>query len=792
MKVLHTWLQEFARLPDDIGLVADTMSALGLAVEEVLEVGQAVDGVLVARVLALRPHPSADRIQLVDVDAGDGTSLQVCCGAFNMAVGDLVPLATIGTVMPGGMEIARRKLRGEWSNGMLCAPDELGLGDEHDGILILPADLEVGAPVFEALGVRPEVVYDLDLTRNRPDAWSHRGVARDVAAQLGLPFTDKHPVVEPSGPATGTPADILAPELCGRFTATVLTGVEVGPSPRWLASRLAQAGMRPISNVVDVSNYVMLELGQPNHPYDLQRLPGQAFRIRRAHEGESMVTLDDVERTFTGDDLLICDGTDAPIGIAGIMGGASSEIHDGTTEVALEMAWFQPLAVAATAARLGLRTEASARFERGVDPFVIDAALGRFVELLRETSPRVAVAPGAVDARGVLPEPITVGVRTARVNRLLGIDITDGDIKRLLEPMGFAVGDAVADGVQPVTIPSWRPDCAEEIDILEEVARQYGYERIAKTVPPSAHPGGLTPLQQDRRRLRHVMVGIGLSEAMPTPLVAPGAHARAGLEEDAIALANPMVTEESLLRSSLRPGLLQALAYNESHRNTGVGLFELGHVYRRPTGDQPLPDERELLTAVRAGADAWTAAGWWRELADALALDGVDVEAAERPGLHPTRTARLVAGGTEVGVLGEIDPAAAAAYGISERVAVLEVDLEHLLALDHGNPQYRRVSRYPSSDLDLAFTVPDELPAAEVARALRDATAQAVSRLELFDVYRGPAVAEGYRSLAYRLRLQATDRTLTDADVADVRAKAVAAAARVGAELRGASSSYTA
>ena len=311
-----------------------------------------------------------------------------------------------------------------------------------------------------------------------------------------------------------------------------------------------------------------------------------------------MTTLDDVARTFTTDDLLICDGEDSPIGIAGIMGGASSEIHDGTTTVALEMAWFEPGGVARTAARLGLRSEASARFERGVDPYVIDAAIGRFVELLRETSPSVQVAPGAVDARGILPEPAAPRLRTSRANELLGIELTDDDIARLLEPIGFDVTPTEGPGVQQVAIPSWRPDCVEEIDIIEEVARQYGYERIGKTVPTSAHPGSLTERQRDRRLLRQVMVGLGLAEAMPLPLLGPGDHARAGLAEDAIALTNPMAAEEGLLRTSLRPGLLQSLAYNESHRNAGVGLFELAHVFRRAPGGEPLPDEREMLTAV--------------------------------------------------------------------------------------------------------------------------------------------------------------------------------------------------
>ncbi len=450
------------------------------------------------------------------------------------------------------------------------------------------------------------------------------------------------------------------------------------------------------------------------------------------------------------------------------------------------MAWFEPEGIAATSGRLALRSEASARFERGVDPWVIDAAIGRFVELLRETSPGVTVAAGPVDARGVLPAPTAVRLRTNRANALLGTELTDGHIKELLDPIGFTVEASLAPGVQTVAVPSWRPDSAVEIDLIEEVARLYGYERIGRTVPVSSHPGALSPLQRDRRLLRQVMVGLGLAEAMPSPLLGSGDHERAGLAEDAIAISNPMVVEESLLRTSLRPGLLQALAYNESHRSLGVGLFELGHVVRGGAVTAPLPVELEHLCAVGAGRSALDAAAWWRELGVAFGVERVEVRAAERPGLHPSRTAVLVAPGeSELGVVGEIDPGVLHAHGISERVAVLEVDVLAFLALPHDTRQYRRVSRYPSSDLDLAFVVADAVPAADVTEVLRRAVGEVLARIELFDIYRGAGIREGSRSLAYRLRLQADDRTLTDADVAEVRQRAIEAAGALGAVLRG-------
>jgi phenylalanyl-tRNA synthetase beta chain len=780
MRVLLSWLNDLAPVGGDVDALAHDLSMLGMAVDGIEPVGAPVDGVIVARVLATRPHPDADKVHLVDVDTGNGEALQIVCGAFNMSAGDLVPLATLGTTMPNGMEIGRRKMRGEWSNGMLCSSRELGLGDDHAGILLLPADLPLGEPVFAALGVTTDAVFDLDVTRNRPDAWSHRGVARDLAARVGAPFVDPSPALVTGGPERVAPVTIEAPDLCGRFTSTVISGVQVGPSAPWMAERLSRAGMRPINNVVDVSNYVMLELGQPSHPYDLAKLPGGGFRVRRARAGETMVTLDDVTRELTTDDLLICDGLDQPVGIAGIMGGASSEIDDGTTEVALEMAWFAPVTIATTAARLGLRSEASARFERGVDPMVADRAIARFVELLRETSPAAAAAPGLVDARGDLPAPAVVRVRPDRVSALLGRPFTMADIAALIEPIGFAT-----DGDQ-VTVPSWRPDCTGEIDIVEEVARHYGYDRLGKTVPASAHPGRLSPLQHARRLIRQVLVGAGLDEAMPNPLIAPDDLTRAGLPGHGIALTNPLAAEESLLRPSLRPGLLRAVAYNASHRATGVALFEIGHVFLPPPAGQLLPDEREVIGAALAGREAPAAVALWTELAAALGVDGVALVADRSVGgLHATRTAHLVAAdGTVLGAVGEIEPGVLERYGIAERVAWLEVDLEPLVARAQPDRRYQRVSRYPSSDVDLAFVLAEVVPASTLTGALRAATGDLLAELRLFDVYRGPAVAADHRSLAYRLRLQAPDRTLTDADVAAVRERCIAAAEAVGASLR--------
>mgnify|MGYP001347691475 FL=1 len=767
MKVLLSWLQEFAPVDGDPADIGDQLSALGLAIESMSVVGEGLDGIVVARVLEVGPHPDADRIQLVQVDAGDGEALQICCGAFNMSVGDLVPLATLGTVMPDGMEIARRKMRGEWSNGMLCSPTEIAMGDDHDGILLLDGSLEVGRPLAEAMGLASDVLFDLDVNPNRPDAMSVAGVARDLAACQGVPFTLPSPNVAESGSdaAERLSVEILDPVLCGRFVARVLDGITIGSSPAWMANRLTSLGMRPINSVVDVSNYVMLELGQPSHTYDLDMVAGSAFRVRRALPGETLVTLDGVERTLTEADGVVADAADTAIGIAGVMGGASTEIHDGTSSVALEMAWWDPMSIATSARRLGLRSEASTRFEKGADPEVADLAMRRFAQLLGETG--ASLAPGTVDVRGDTPVRESIRVRTDRVNRILGTDLSRDRIAELLDSIEFATRPA--DDDIDVVVPSFRPDSATEIDVIEEVARIHGYGAIERTTPRSTITGSLTQRQLDRRTVRTAMIGMGLDEVMPIPFLAPGDLARAGLKVDGITVTNPLVAEESVMRASLRPGLLATLAYNASHRMSGLGIFEVGHVYRQPDQPQLLPDEREYLAVALAGRDATDAVGVWSALADALAARDYTLVADDPAGLHPTRTARIDVAGVVVGHVGEVDPGVLAAFDVPERVAWLEVDLETLLGLPHGEKPYGSVSRYPSSDIDLAFEVDDDVPAAEVEQRLRGAAGDLLVDLSLFDVFRGAPVGEGRRSLAFTLRFQADDRTLTDSEVSQVR-----------------------
>jgi len=820
MRVPVSWLKDFAPFDGDPDDLARTLSDLGLVVEGVERVGEGLEGVVVARVDQIAAIAGADRIRRVVVDAGAGPK-EIVCGATNFAVGDLVPLAPVGVTLPGGFTIARRTMKGVVSDGMLCSGRELGLTEDHAGLLVLD-DVEgarPGASVADVLGVVPDTVFDVTVEGNRPDAWCMAGVARDLAARLRLPYWGPTPPlpgpVPGSAPSAGRPTAELATlaveddDLCPRMTVRVLTGIDIGPSPAWLARRLVLAGMRPINRVVDASNYVMLELGQPTHPYDLDRLAGPGLVVRRARPGETVQTLDGVVRALgtpgrglgdTGEDCLICDADGTPVGIGGIMGGSSSEISSNTSRVLLEAAYFNPMAIARTSKRLGLRTEASARFERGCDPWGIDRAAERFCELVGGT-----VAAGVLEARGDVPGPVHLRLPVARVNAVLGTGLSGAEVSSLIEPIGFACQD---DGSElAVTVPTNRPDVRPPPhgveDVIEEVARTFGYSALPRRRPSWPEPGGLSDRQRARRLVRDVLCGLGASEAWTPTFVSDDDHARMGLSGPSVAVANPLVADEPRLRRSLLPGLCRAVAYNVDRRQDEVRLFEVGTVFAHP-GEVPgaagdLPVERELVSVVLAGRDddARLGVATWRVLADALGLAHravVLVADGTIPGLHPTRSARLVvrASGLVLGAVGEVDPelgcALVAGLPVGRRLGWLEADLGPLLdpaAVGRRSETARPVSRYPSADVDLALVVGDEVTADQVAAAIEDSGGELLESVHLFDVYRGPSVGAGRRSLAFRLRFCATDRTLTDQEVAACRERVLqGVSSATGAVLR--------
>ena len=781
MKVLLSILREMADIPSDPETVASALNHLGLAVESVDVVGTPVPGVVTARIVRTEKHPDAAKVTRCWVDAGDGSERHVWCGATNMGPGDIVPLATLGTTMPDGREILKRGILGIDSEGMLCSPVELGIAEEASGLLILPADTPLGISPFDALGIEHDVVFDLDLTRNRPDCWGHLGVARDLAAHFGVALRGPRVAPVETGPARPIPVSISAGDRCGMFSATAISGITVGPSPQWVVSRLQHLGMRSISNVVDASNLVMLECNQPNHAYDHAVV--SSFDIRLARAGEAHRTLDGIDRTLHEDDLLICNGsTGEAVGLAGIMGGLDSEVTESTTDLSLEIAWFEPDPIRFSVNRHNLRSEASVRFERGVDPNGVDLAVRRFVTILAETCPALVLHQGATRAESPsMPQPARVHVRTSRVLRSLGIEPTGERIKELIGPIGFDVSPT-SDGAD-VVAPTFRPDCVEEIDIVEEIARHHGYDALGKLVPKSAVHGRLSNMQQRRRTLRRVLTEMGLDEVMPMPFLAPGDLAAVGLpDHNVLTIANPLVAEEAVLRTSLRPGLLRTVSYNQSHRAPRIGVWEIGHVY--PASSGTLPDETEQLAILVAGGTAETALAQWNAVCDALSV-GAQLDQSRVPaGLHPTRSATLARGKKVIGVVGEVDPVVLDALGIEGRVSVLEIDLTVILNEEPKPVQARDINRFPSSDIDLAFVLADDVPAQNLQRALRQAAGKRLASIDLFDVYRGKGVADGARSLAFRLRLQEPGGTMTESAIAEVQEACRQAAAKIGAELR--------
>ncbi len=824
MKISLAWLREFVDLDESPEALRTVLDDLGLVVEGVEMVGEGLEDVVVARVDEIRAIKGADRVRLVVVDAGAGP-LEIVCGATNFAVGDHVPLAPVGAVLPGGFEIKERTMRGVTSNGMLCSARELNLSTDHEGLMVLDQLIEprVGEHLTNALSITPDVVFDISVEGNRPDAWSVEGVARDLAARLGRDL--RAPVLATpntkESSATFAGANIEDPDVCGRLTVSVLRRVEVVPSPAWVTQRLTTAGMRPISNVVDASNFVMLELGQPTHPYDAAHVAGHTLRARRARAGETLVTLDGVERTLarngrglgdTGEDCVIVDGEDRVLGLGGIMGGAASEISDSTTEVLLEAAFFDPMVVARSSKRHGLRSEASNRYERGVDPHLALRAAARYVEILRESSPDVQWLADPLDVWGEVPTPPTITLRERDVERLLGVSLATEEITTILTDLDFTVvndGDALQ-----VTAPSRRLDVREgalgRADVIEEIARLHGYRRLERHNPAWSEPGGLTPRQHLRRHLREIVVDAGALEAWTPSLVSDAEFdlLHPGLAR--VRITNPLSAEESVLRATMVPGLTSAWARNYERGVGDVVLAEFGVVFQHPslvatprrtrggaggTLMLELPSENERLSVVlgRPDDDARTAVALWEMVGGRLGLaDVVRRSTSEAPrGLHPTRAAALVdrATGAILGHVGEVDPELVRAVTNApptRRLGLLDLDLDALFDPERATFAAAAVqlpSRYPSAVVDLAFVTPRSSNAGDLAEELR-AASELVEAVRLFDVYEGPGLPEGSRSLAFHVRLSSPDHTLSDHEITEIRAALLERASALGAVLR--------
>lgn len=796
MRVSFNWLRDYVDIDLSPEELAERLTLQGLAVDEVIRLGAGINGVVVGKVLEVTPHPNADRLRvcLVDVGAaGNGVGKpvaenvrQIVCGAPNVAAGQTVPVALPGAVLPGGLRIEERPLRGVRSQGMICSAQELDLAEESAGIMVLPDDWPAGVD-FQAAAGLDDAILVLDLTPNYAmHCQSMLGVAREVAALLDRPVRlPEFRLAEADEPASAAVSvEIQAPDLCSRYIARVIRGVRVGPSPEWLRKRLEAAGMRSVNNVVDVTNYVMLETGQPLHAFDYAKIRGRRIVVRRAGDGERLITLDGAERELAGEDLVIADEEGA-VAVAGVMGGLDSEVGADTVDIMLESAHFDNLAVRRTARRLGLHSEASGRFEKGVDPNGCLFAADRAAALIRELAGGTVLA-GAVDVYPAPALPRRISLRPDRVNALLGTRLDEAEMTAILRRLGLEV--AAGQGCLAVTVPTRRPDIEGEADLAEEIARIYGYNRIPVTFPRS--PVEPAPAGVERGLLeaaREVCLGAGLNEVLTFSFMSPEAWDRMSLPADdplrrAVTVANPLSEDQRVMRTSLLPLLLDAVAANVRHRTTDVAIFEIGRVYRpkRLPMDE-LPEERLMLGIAMTGnlepptwraparpADFFVLKGLVEALLERLGVAGAAFVPGQPPSFHPGRAASLIVDGRAVGVVGEAHPSVQAAYDLPGRVYLAELDLTEIIAFASPWRPYRPLPRYPAADRDLAFALPIDIPAGRVAEVIRHSAGDLLSDLRLFDVYQGEQVEPGWRSLAYALTYQAPDRTLTDAEVESV------------------------
>jgi phenylalanyl-tRNA synthetase beta chain len=806
MKLPLSWLNEFCDTGLEAGVLAERLAMTGTEVERIEQHGVGgLESFVVGKVLSAEQHPDADRLRVCQVDVGDGEPSSIVCGAPNVAAGQTVAVARPGAVMPDGTKLKKAKLRGVESQGMICAEDELGLGADHAGIMVLDDALAAGTPLAEVLPIA-DTVLELEITPNRPDCLGVYGVAREAHAATGAPLAPPPWAEDPfpgEGDAAGVQITVEDPDLCPRFTARAYEGVTIGPSPRWLKARLMAAGQRPINNVVDITNYVMLLTGQPTHAFDLDRVAGARLTVRRARDGETMTTLDDVERTLDGDTVVIEDG-DGPTSIAGIMGGQRSEVSEATTRVLFEAATWNGPNINRTMARLGLRSEAGGRFEKGLQPEqAMDAqaiAAQLFVEVVGATP-----VPGTIDVGGPGPAPQVIRLRDARVRGLLGMDVPRERSQGVLEALGFGV--AAADDGLDVTVPVWRrADVTREADLIEEVARLVVLDDLPATIPVNRMnlPGALSPAQRARRRAQDALLGTGLTEVVGWSFTSRETLARLGTGVEPIALENPMSEEQAVLRTTLLASLLDVMQLNAARGNPPQGIFESGAVYlprgaapvavhpRRDSaageaagkpGAEGLPAEYDALGALVPG-DFFAAKSHLEALARALRVE-LTFDRAAGPFLHPGRAAHAYAGGELVGWLGEVHPRTAAEWDLG-KVAAFELDLDRLIDAMPQELHYTDLTSFPELRQDLAVVVDADVPAAQVLATVRGAGGARLARADVFDVYVGAQIPEGRKSLALALAFRAPDRTLSDEDVAPVRDKIVAKLAEeLGGELRG-------
>jgi len=778
MRVTYNWLKEFVDFEMSPAELAEKLTMAGLEVASLEDWGGRFAGIIVGEIVEELPHPKAERLRIYGVDLGDGT-VEVVSSAPNLRPGLKVPYAGPGTRLPDGTEVRRARIRGVWSEGMLCSEVELGLAPEAEGVMELPEDSEPGAPFAGVAGL-DDVVFELELTPNRPDCMGVLGVAREVAALTGgevrLPDTS---IVEEGEPASGSAEVVVEdPEGCPRYSARVVRGVRVGRSPLWMRARLIMAGLRPISDVVDVTNYVLLELGHPLHAFDLGKLSGSRIVVRRARKGEILETLDGVERELDGEVLVIADA-EKPVAIAGVMGGANSEVSSETESLLLESAYFDPVVVRRGAKKLGISTEASRRFERGMDVEATVVALDRTAKLVSELTGG-KVAPGILDVRCAPPRRVRISFRPDRARRLLGVEVSDEEMARILRSLRFVVREG--EGSMEVEVPSFRVDVYREVDLVEEVARIYGYDNIPE------NGQGIVPFEVPRRperllasRTREILTGLGMQEVVTPSMVHP--------EFGSVKVINAPYEGASAMRTHLVPCLLEVVSENLRRRVEEVRIFEIGRVF--PGGDVEEVHVGGMLAGRRR---RWDEA---REF-DFYDLKGIleaylwevshGAEPRFRPTFHPSfeegEASEVLLDGRPVGACGKVSEALLRRWDLKLEVYGFEVGLASLLPLWERRPQFRQLPRYPEVVRDLSFIVREEVPWEDVLRVVSEAD-PLVESVNLFDLYRGTPVPEGYKSLAFSVSLRAPDRTLSEEEANEIFSKIVRALSeRVGAKLR--------
>lgn len=804
MLVSVKWLSEYVPITLPLDELLEKLTVAGLKVEHVRRLGADWQGIQVAHVEKVAPHPNADRLRLVTLDTGAPERPVVVCGAPNVAEGQKIAYAAVGARVRDGHSgewttLKQAKIRGVDSAGMVLSEKELGLSDQHEGILVLPEAAMVGQALADVLG---DTIVEFEVTPNRPDLLSLLGTAWEVAAQTHVEVREPERVYAEAGTVSAAQkatVSINERRLCSRYMAGVVERLKVGPSPQWMQERLLSAGMRPINNIVDITNYVMLETGQPLHAFDLRKLAGQSIVVRRANPGEHLRTIDGNDRELKSEMLVIADANKA-VAIAGVMGGGDSEVSESTTSVLLEAANFDAVSVRRTSTQLGLRTEASIRFEKGLHPDLANVAIRHAMKLLVEVAGGRA-ARGLIDVYPVKRADTRVVVTRKRIEQVLGVDLSTTVVRNALMELGFGCRWVPPDRFV-VRAPYWRTDISFADDIVEEIARATGYDNIQPAHLIGAIPDPVSqPVQELRERLKDACAAAGLQEVISYPLttvdvlkeVLPGGHLEV---HPPLRLENPMSSEQAVMRTSLRASVLSTVAANLRRERGPIAVFESAHAYLTRPGD--LPDEREIIVGVLSGSregrwgepldepfDFYDLKGILEDVFERCQL-AVEFKVADDFSLLHGHTAALSAAGNRFGVIGQVHPRVAERFGVDKPAFLFELDVESLLTAVQGNVRHHPVSRFPAVIQDIALLLDATVPAAEVAKLIAENAL--VTQVQLFDVYEGSSLPEGKRSLAYAVHFQALDRTLIDAEVADARRRIVTRLEReLGAELRGAS-----